>query len=107
MADDNLSSIQEALGLLNDDLIEGFKETLDLNADIIAATRTMAHNLLTIRQGHLFQAERILGIVQNLAEANHLTAQLNGDLLAAEWGLPQDGYDEEEDDGEFEDEDDE
>jgi hypothetical protein len=103
--DEVLASLQEQLGLLNDGLIESFGETLDLNADIIAATRTMAHNLLTIRQGHLFQAERILGLVQALAEANHLTAQLNADLLAAEFGLPQDAdYMDDEDE---EDEDDE
>lgn len=105
--DRSLEEIQEQLGLLDDSLVAGFGEVLDLNSDIIGATRTMAHNLLKIRQGYLFQAEQILGLVQQLAEANHLTAQLNGDLLAAEWGLPQDGPEDEEWDEEDEDEEDE
>lgn len=105
MAEDrSLEEIQEQLGLLNDGLIDSFAETLDLNADIQKATRVMAHNLLKIRQGFLYQAEQCLEIAQGLAEANKLTALLTGDLLSAEWGLPLGDEPFEEDEEEDEDE---
>lgn len=77
----------DALEALNLRLEDDFGSAIDLNADIINATRTMAHKLLIIRNGHLAEADRILEIVTGLAESAQMTADLLADTVAAEWGI--------------------
>lgn len=77
----------ERLSILNIELEQAFGTAIDLNADIINATRKMAHNLIVIRNGHLAQAERLLEIVQGLAESASITSDLTADLVVSEWGI--------------------
>lgn len=77
----------ERLSILNIELEQAFGTAIDLNADIINATRKMAHNLIVIRNGHLSQAERLLEIIQGLAESASITSDLTADLVVSEWGI--------------------
>lgn len=94
----------EALRNLNLELQTSFGEVMELNGDIISATRTMAHNLLTIRNAHLEQADHIMEIVKNLAISAQITSELTADMISAEWGITVDQFmddqDEEENDEE-------
>jgi len=78
---------QDALDVLNLKLVEGFGESVDLNADIINATRAMAHKILVIRNGHLAEAERLWDIVEDLAVSAKMTADMLADGIVAEWGI--------------------
>jgi len=96
---------EERLSILNISMEAGFGDAIDLNADIINATRKMAHNLIVIRNGHLRQAEALLELIQNLAESASVTAELSADLIVSEWGMSiADEVDFEEDDEEDEEE---
>lgn len=77
----------ERLSILNIELEQAFGTAIDLNADIINATRKMAHNLIIIRNGHLSQAEALLTIIQGLAEQASITSDLTADLVVSEWGI--------------------
>lgn len=94
----------DALEALNLKLENDFGSAIDLNADIINATRVMAHKLLVIRNGHLAEADRILEIVTGLAESAQMTADLLADTVAAEWGIegfvPDEDAEDEDDDEE-------
>jgi len=85
MSEKNLP--EDRLNLLNLELERDFQEAIDLNTDVINATRTMAHKLLVIRNAHLQQADRIFQMVSNLAESAALTADLTADIVSAEWGI--------------------
>lgn len=80
-------NLNDRLSILNIEMENSLGDAVDLNADIINATRKMAHNLIIIRNGHLGQAERLLDIVQALAESASIGAELTADLIAAEWGI--------------------
>lgn len=88
----------EALRALNLELQTSFGEVMELNGDIVQATRTMAHNLLVIRNGHLEQADHIMEIVKNLAISAQMTSQLTADMISAEWGITIDEFVADEDD---------
>lgn len=81
------AELQEQLSILNVRLEGSFHDAVDLNSDIILATRKMAHNLLTIRNGHITQAERLLEMVRDLAASAGITAEITADVVAAEWGI--------------------
>lgn len=99
---EDTSTPQDRLDIINSDLTSGFGDVIDMNADLMNATRTMAHNLLTIRQGHLIEADRLLELTKQLAESAHITAELTADTIAAEWGISFDELDEDEEEEEEE-----
>src|SRR5262245_45308712 len=103
MANADRDELQEKLLALNISLEGEFQNAIDSNADIVGATKKMAHNLLIIRNAYLAEADRIFEMVKALAESAHITAELLADLVAAEWGI-EEFFDDDEDD---EDEDDE
>jgi predicted transposase YbfD/YdcC len=77
----------EALEILNLKLVKDFGGSIDMNADIINATREMAHKILVIRSGHLAEAERLWDIVEDLAVSAKMTADMLADTISAEWGI--------------------
>lgn len=87
MTESNIPDANEALKALNMQLQQDFGDVMELNGDIIQATRTMAHNLLVIRNGHLEQADHIMEIVKNLAISAQMTSELTADMISAEWGI--------------------
>lgn len=84
-----MSEKEDILEALNIKLVKDFGESIDLNADIINATREMAHKILVIRKGHLTEAERLWDIVEDLAVSARMTSNLLADGIEAEWGLEQ------------------
>src|SRR5262245_44238538 len=84
---EEIDDLQDKLAALDIALEGAFTDAIDFNADLIAATKTMAHRLLIIRNGHLAQADRLMDMVKNLAECAHITAQLNADVVGAEWNI--------------------
>lgn len=100
MSTDKENELQEKLQILNVELEGEFQSALDSNADIVGATKRMAHNLLTIRNAHLNEADRLFEMVKMLAESALITADMIGDMVAAEWGITNELLEEDEDDEE-------
>jgi len=78
--------LNEYLGALHDSNEAGIQDVLDLNRDIMLATRKMAHNILKIRQGHIEEAERLYKIANDLIESAVVTATIAADMIDVEFG---------------------
>lgn len=88
-------SMEEKLAALNVALSGDFSSAMDVNTDIVQATKTQVHNLLTIRNAHLVEADRLFEMVKTLAESAAITAEMNAALIATEFGILIDADDEE------------
>lgn len=95
MSDDR--SMEEKLAALNVALSSEFSEAMDMNTSIVQAVKTQVHNLLTIRNAHLAEADRLFEMVKTLAESAAITAEINAALIATEFGVLIDTGDEDED----------
>lgn len=90
----------EILQSLNDKQDESIATILDLNHDIIRATRQQAKNILTIRKAHLEEADRLYDLAMLLADSIQVTSQIAAGLVDIEFGgdVPKELQDEEEED---------
>ena len=76
---DILSSLQDATESKIGDVI-------DLNRDIVLATRKMAHNILKLRQAHIEEADRLHAIAADLIDSAVVSSTIAADLIDVEFG---------------------
>ena len=78
--------LAEMLSSLQDGTESKIGEVIDLNRDIVLATRKMAHNILKLRQAHIEEADRLYSIAADLIDSAVVSSTIAADLIDVEFG---------------------